>query len=466
MSVARELAQYVISLNFQDLPSDVVYQTKRFLLDTLGCAIGGYSSKASSIIQRLIKELGGPKEATVVGSGLRTSCLNAALTNGVMVRYLDYNDNAFIKAEGIYKTDYHASEVIPAILAVGEREHITGKEVITATVLGYDLSFNFLDAIVGPGIEKRGWNIDTRGAYIVPLIAGKVLGLNEAQMENAVGISASCHAVFGILDAPSEELTMTKNIRFPAMAYGGILGAMLAQKGFTGPVRMIEGHDGFVEVIMKGDYDLNKLTSNKKRFIVRDSCSIKSIIADYSAHGHLTATLQLVKEHDIKPEDIVEVKIRTSNRCVQHTGDQAKKYPKNKETADHSSYYLTAIAILDCQIGPDQFFPEKYSDPRVLELIEKITLEGDEELEKMRPAGISEIITKDGKRHTCRIDYPKGHPLNPMTDEEIIEKFESMAGKYMTRKQMDQVVRATLELDKLDDIGKLNKLMVFRPPLK
>ncbi len=245
------------------------------------------------------------------------------------------------------------------------------------------------------------------------------------------------------------------------MAYNGIFAALLAQKGFTGPTTIIEGHDGFVEVIMNGEYDINKLINIKGKFAIRETC-IKSIIADFSSHGHLTATLTLVKEHDIKPEDVAEVRITTSKRCAEHTGDPVKKYPKNKETADHSSYYLTAIAITDRKIGPDQFIPEKFQDPKVRELIDKVILQGDPNLDKARPAGISEIITKQGRRYHCRVDYPRGHARNPMTDEEIVEKFKSMASKQMGEEQMSQIIDTILKLDRLDDIGKLNRLMVFR----
>lgn len=461
MTVARELAKYAIGMTFQDLPPDVVHQTKRLVLDTLGCAIGGYTSESSRAIQELIKELGHPEEATVFGSGMKTSCLNAALANGAMVRYLDYNDTAFIIQGETYRTGYHPSEVIPSILALGERQHLSGKDVITAIVTGYDLSLSFLEGVVGSGMEKKGWNGDTRGAYIMPLVAGKLLGLNEDQMESAVGIAGSCHAVLGILDTPAEEYTMTKNIRFPTMAYSGILAAMLAQKGFTGPASIIEGHDGFIDAIMNGEYDLSKLTNLKGKFAIRETC-IKSIIADFSAHGHLTATLTLAREHDIKPEDIAEVRITTSKRCAEHTGDPVKKYPKNKETADHSSYYLTAIAIIDRQIGPDQFTPEKYNDPKVLELIDKVILQGDPNLDKVRPAGISEILTKQGKKYSTRVDYPRGHARNPMIDKEIADKFQSIASKYMDNEQMKQVIETIFELDRLDDISKLSQLMVFR----
>lgn len=461
MTVARELARYAMTLTFDDLPSDVIHQTKRVLLDTLGCAIGGYASEASQVVHKLIKELSHPAESTIFGSGLKTSCLNATLANGAMVRYLDYNDAAFFFQGETYRTGYHPSEVIPPILALGERQHLSGKDVITAIVMGYDLSLSFFEGVVGPEMEKRGWNGDTRGAYIIPVIAGKILGLNESQIENAIGISGSCHAVLGILDTPAEEYTMTKNIRFPTMAYGGILASMLAQKGFTGPTRIIEGHDGFVQMIFSGDYDLSKLTNIQGKFAIRETC-IKSIVADFSTHGHLTATLRLVREHDLKPEDIAEVRITTSKRCAEHTGNPAKKYPKNKETADHSSYYLAAIAIIDRQVGPDQFAPEKYNDPRVRELIDKVTLQGDPELDRERPAGISEIITKQGLRYRCRVGYPRGHARNPMTDEEIVEKFRSLVSRYMNDDQMRQVIDTTFELDRLDDIVKLNELMVFR----
>jgi 2-methylcitrate dehydratase len=332
--------------------------------------------------------------------------------------------------------------------------------VITSIVLGYDLSLSFLEAVVGTGMEKRGWNGDTRGAYIMPLIAGKLLGLNESQMANAMGIAGSCHAVLGILDTPAEEYTMTKNIRFPTMSYAGIMATMLAQKGFTGPPTIIEGHDGFVETIMGGEYDLSKIVPKKGKFAIRETC-IKSIIADFSSHGHLTATLNLVKENDIKPEDVIEVRITTSRRCAEHTGDPVKKYPKNKETADHSSYFLTAIAIIDRQIGPDQFSPERFQDPRVRGLIDKVILQGDPNLDKVRPAGISEIRTRQGKEYRCRVDFPRGHARNPMTDGEIVGKFKSMASKHMSDRQIEKIIDTVFELDKVDDITKLNRLMAF-----
>jgi 2-methylcitrate dehydratase PrpD len=122
------------------------------------------------------------------------------------------------------------------------------------------------------------------------------------------------------------------------------MAAMLAGKGFTGPAGMIEGHDGFVDSIMDGEYDVERLLDFKGKFAIRETC-IKSIIADFSSHGHLTATLTLARERDIKPEQVAEIRVTTSKRCAEHTGDPVKKFPKRDRRC--SSYYLSAIAIVD-----------------------------------------------------------------------------------------------------------------------
>jgi 2-methylcitrate dehydratase len=461
MSIAERLADYVISWRFESIPPEVVQQAKKVLLDTLGCAMGAYQSEARKILEDYVLSCGAKGASTIIGSGVRTSTENASLVNGAAVRYLDYNDTAFIVQGDLYRTGYHPSEIIPPILAVGEENHLSGRDVLSAIILGYNLSITFLEAVKGEGLEKMGWNGDLRGAYIVPLVIGKLMGLNKDQLANSVGISGSFHAVLGILDSPGEEYTMTKNIRFPMMAYGAILSVGLAKKGFTGPIRIFEGKNGLVETIMRQNYDLDRIVPGEGRFAIMETC-LKSIIADYSSHGHLTATLELVRENDIKPEEVREIRIITSKRCAEHTGDPVKKYPKNKETADHSSYFLTAVAVTDREIGPDQFSEDKYKNPKILELIEKITIVGDPNLDRLRPAGISEITTVDGRKFTKRVDYPRGHAKNPMSDEEVIYKFKRMAQKWMDESEIQLLIEKVYELEKLDDVSELMQLTVFR----
>ena len=459
MGMAQELSEYAAKLRYEDLPSNVVHQTKRMVLDTLGCALGGYPSESSRVLREFAVEAGHPPEATIFGSDAKSSALLTTLINGAMVRYLDYNDTAFILQGDIYRSGYHPSEVIPGILALAESEKLDGRRVLSAINLGYDVSLAWLEGVVGTGIEKQGWNGDTRGAYVMPLVAGHLLGMAPEQMVHAIGIAGSCHAVFGILDTPAEEYTMTKNIRFPTMAQAGLQAAFLARKGFTGPQGMIDGHDGLIEVMMRGAYDPEPLHQIAGKWSILNTC-IKTIIADFSSHGHLTATLKMAREHDIRPEDVAAVRIRTSKRCAEHTGDPVKKYPKNKETADHSSYWLTAIAIMERQIGPNQFRPDKYTDPQALELIDKVELVGDPSLDKLRPAGESTITLKDGRELSTFVDYPRGHAKNPMTDQELIAKFRDVAGVYLSDDRMDRLIEQVFDLENLHDVSGLTDLLV------
>ncbi|MGA2670230.1 MAG: MmgE/PrpD family protein [Dehalococcoidia bacterium] len=458
-TIGGKFAEYGLGLTFQDLPAEVIKQAKRLVLDTIGCAIGGYTSDASRILISAIPDLGGTAESTIIGSGIKTSCANAALANGVMVRFLDLNDG-YIIAKPVL-TGTHPSEIIPPIFAVGERQRSSGKQVIEAMVAGYELSARFNDACtVNKSIEHKGWNIDLRAGFIVPVVVGKLLGLNAEEIENAIGIAGSLNMVLGILDAPKEEYTMSKNLRFPFTAYDAIIASILAQKGFTGPKKVIEGQRGFVESVMGGDFDFKKCTDFNGFRIMQTS--FKSFPSDGTTHGHLTATLQLVKENDIKPEDVAQVRIFASSRDVEHTGQPEKRYPHNKETADHSSYYLTAVAISDREVSSRQYTSAKYDDPRIRELNDKVIFEADPSLDNLPTAGISEITTKQGKTYKKRVDYPRGEPRNPMTDKELEDKFRSLATDFMMDTQISDVINTIDQLDTLTDISILmEKLSLF-----
>jgi 2-methylcitrate dehydratase len=459
MTVAQELSAYARILRFEDLPSEVIHQTKRILIDALGCCIGAFDADASKIVRGLVEDLDGPPESTVIGTGFETSCLNAALVNGLMVRYLDYNDLYVIPA-GKWYVGVHPSDAIPGILAVGERMNSSGKDVITATVLSYELSARFCHGATNPPLSKLGWNADTRGVYIMPLVAGRLLGLSEKELENAVGISG-CHGmILGILDTAAEEYSMTKNLRYPFTAHGGILAALLAKRGFTGPTTVIEGAEGFNETVMKGNFAVEKFTKTGGPFNIMDT-GFKALCAVGAVQGHLNATVDLVNRYDIKPEAVDRVRVVAGTRPIEHTGDPAKKFPTNKETADHSSYYLTAIAIVDRTVGLEQYQPWKYKDPTVLQLIDRITLEIDPEMDKLPRSGMSEITTKHGKRYTVKVDYPKGDPKNSMSDQELEDKFKSMASKFMSAEQIEKVFESIYKLERLDNIAHLMRQLVF-----
>ncbi len=464
MTVAHELARYALEMNYNSLPEEVVLKVKQQILDSLGCSIGGYSSPASLMVQEVVDDLGCRGESTIIGSGKKTSCVHATLVNGVMLRYLDYMDTFVMEIPGGVPPGNHSGghqcEVIPGALAVAEKQHSNGKDFIAAVVAGYEIGCRFALGEKNKNMEQRGWNVDTRAGMVMPLVAGKLLGLTAEQMENAVGISGSQSPVLGILDAPGEEYTMAKNLRFPIPASEGIMAALMAGKGFTGPRRMFEGNRGLLQQLFQREYDVDKLVGGGKEFNIL-KVQVKPYCADNETQGHITATIDLVKEHNIKPEDIARIRLWVPSRSLEHTGDPAKKYPTNKETADHSSYYLTAIGIIDKVVGPGQFTKEKLEDPMVRQLIDRVTIAVDPSLEHTVVGGRAEITIAGGAVYTRQVDYFKGHYKNPMKDEELQEKFRGMASAYFDDETVRGLIGTIYDLEKLNDVGRLMARLTF-----
>jgi len=295
------------------------------------------------------------------------------------------------------------------------------------------------------------------------LVAGRLLGLDDGQTANALAVAGSFSQVLGILNWWEEELTMARNLRFPYGAYHGILGALLARKGFKGPLNVFEGHHGINEVIAGEEMDLEKLRQPRKDWTILNTwIKNKDLAAGGSMHGQLEAALTLVKEHDIRAQDVAEVRAKTNPYTYSLLANPAtRRYPKTKETADHSTYYCMAVAILDRAVGPEQFSEEKLQDPRVRELADKVFVEPDPSLEESISPGIVEITTKTGQKYCCEVLQPKGHPMNPMNDADVEEKFRSMAGKLMDEQQMREIIETVYNLEKLDDIGNLVRLLIL-----
>jgi 2-methylcitrate dehydratase len=451
-SISHQFARYALGLQYESLPQEVIHQAKRCVLDALGCAIGAYDAPVRSVCESVARELGGVEEATVFGSGLRTSAPNATLVNSALVRYLDYNDVG---------GGCHNSDAIPSVLAVAEREKAGGRNFLISVVISYELGGRVLDSVGGSSWpDDGGWTPDTRGGLTMPPALGRLMGLNEEQIANAIGTCACRSFPLGITDANREENTMSKNLRFGFVAYDAIISCMLAKKGFSGPVRVVEGERGFRQVILNGEMDMERLTdfSGWRILKTRHKC----LCANATTIGHVLATLAIVKEHDLKPADIAAVLIKAGVRECRHTTTPAKKYPRNGESADHSAFYANAIAIKDRSFGPESFKPEKLTDPVVLDLIEKITVEPDTSLPYWSLAGISEITTKDGVQFKKRIDVPHGFGDDPLTDGELEDKFKEMATKFMSYEQIKEILNTVWNIEKLDNIGKLTELMVFK----
>ncbi|MBI2858202.1 MAG: MmgE/PrpD family protein [Chloroflexi bacterium] len=448
-SISHQLARYALALRYELLPSEVVHEAKRCLLDALGCAIGAWEAPGRSICEDLVRTIGGSREATLFGSGEKTSALNATLFNSFLVRFLDFND---LGGGG------HNSDAIPALLAVAEVENRNGCDFITSLVCSYEIGARVGESVKTSTWQEKDWKTDVRGGLNMPPSLGRLLGLTEEQIANAVGICASHSLPLGILDAQREENTMAKNLRFGFISHHAILSCMLAKRGFTGPLRVVEGETGFKQVILQGDMDLEKLTDFSGWRILRTKH--KALAADSPLQGIIFATLAVVKENDIRPEEVASVRLKAGHRAWQHTTSLVRKYPRNAETADHSVYFANAVAIKERSFGPESIEPQKFRDPVILDLIEKITVEPDPTV--AYAGGVSEISLRDGRRFEKRVEVAHGFGDVSLSDSDIENKFRGMAAHHMSSNQIQSILEMVWSAEKLDNLSKLTGLMAFK----
>ncbi len=424
-TVTATMSQWAAGLRFEDLAPEAVYQAKRFLLDSMGCALGGYQQNDVMIALDVLNEIAGPGTATVIGTGLHVDAVSASLANALMIRCMDYND--------IYwKQDpCHPSDIFPAALACCERTSSDGRELIVGLVLGHEFEMRLCEAAF-PGIRERGWHHATLTALVSPIVAGRMLHLDWQKIQHAIGISASARATFGAVTAG--KLTMMKNTVDPLATQSGVLAALLAEKGYTGPEHVIDGKEGIVHCFGP-EWKLDVLTDGLGESWRITQCGMKAFPTEALTHTPISAVLQLVKDNDLEPQRIARVHIRTTARGADILSDPSKYDPHTKETADHSLPYVIAAAIAERQVTPVQFTPEKINDPLIREQLKKVVVVADTEIEKVFPAlqrVIVSIRTTDGSEFMTQLDYPKGDPRNPLSDQEVEEKFEALAEPVMS----------------------------------
>jgi 2-methylcitrate dehydratase len=450
-TITATMSQWAAGLKFEDLSADAIYQAKRFLLDSVGCALGGYQQHDVVIALEVLDEIAGPGKATVIGTGKSMDAVSASLANALMIRCMDYND--------IYwKQDpSHPSDIFPAAMACCERAGGNGRELIVGLVLGHEFEMRLCEAAF-PGIRERGWHHATLTAFVSPIVAARMLHLDCSKMQHAIGISASARATLGAVTAG--KLTMMKNTVDPMATQSGVFAALLAEKGYSGPGHVIDGKEGLVHCFGP-EWKLNTLTDGLGESWRITQCGMKAFPTEALTHTPISATLALVKDNDLRPEDVAKVHIRTTARGADILSDASKYDPHTKETADHSLPYVIAAAIAERQVTPLQFTMEKIMDPTIRAQLNKIVVVADAEIEKVFPAlqrVVVTIQTTDGREFSKQLDYPKGDPRNPLTDKEVEEKFEALAEPVMTPAGRRRAMDAIWNLDKQASVTELMKL--------
>ncbi len=453
----RRLTTYAAGLKFEDIPPETVHQVKRLMVDSLGCAIGAFTSEPAKAARDLAACVTGKATATVIGTRHRSTPDLAAFANGTMVRYLDFND-----AYGGKDTS-HPTDNFPIVLAAAEAYGASGKDLITGIVLAYEVQTAFSDTY---RMRDGGpWDQASYAAISAPLGAGKVMGLEQEQLANALRLSVVQGLHIG--QARRGHISHIKASTVANAGRNAIFFAMLAERGFSGPPEAIEGEAGYFAALARKKLNLEPLTGengHKRPFRIMSS-RIKRFPSGFFSQTAIEGALECREALGIESaRQVKAVRIRTFQNTINAmAGDPTRWRPQTRETADHSVPFVIAMALEHGRVEPTQFVEEVLQDPRVHATMDKVQVTLDPECEAAWPDAILNIVTvetEDSRSHTARVPYHLGHFKRPMSDRDLEDKFRGLCRGLLSKEQQDAALAATWKLDEITDLSDYLSLFV------
>ena len=461
---ADTLAEFVSGFEFSRIPAEVLRKAKFSILDNLGLAMGGSHSEASQAVLSVVRALNGPKEATVFRFGDRLSANLAVMANGTMTHSNDFTDTM------LPCVAHFGPVVVPTAMAMSEKLRLDGKSLLTLVTLGYEVAgrvgyaINSKPAMVH---HLKGFHAtSTCGVFGASTIAAKALGLEPAKTANALGIAGSSAA--GLIESFTGPVGADTSRTHPGKAgHDGILSALLAEKGLTGPHTVFEGRDGFLHAYSERDQFLPELMIEDlgSRFKIMD-VSIKWHNGTHAIASSADALQAIVQEHSIQPEEVEEIRafVPKMHAFIGGPDPEAMYVPANYLKAQMSLPYTLSIMLLDREIFLDQYAPEKLRDKRVLEYARKVKVTADPEMDRMLNDGMwpsrVQLITKGGRSYESLFRFPKGSPQNPLTDAELQSKFTRLSKKVLDENRIREIIRVVNDVENLKEVASLTKLLV------
>ena len=456
-SLAHRLAEFSCSLDFEDLSKEVVHEVKRRVIDSLGCALGAWNEDPCLIARKVASDFTAKNGATVIGTAHKAPPDWAAFATGCCIRYFDYNDTYLSKEPA------HPSDNISAALAIAESSGASGRELITAIALAYEVQCRLCDAA---SIRARGWDHVTYGAFSTALACARLMKLDREKTRHAVNIAGvACAAM---RQARVGELSHWKGVAFANAARHGVYSALLARAGMTGPAPIFEGQMGFEkqlgvslgnvgEVFVKRPNEKN-VNEGTAAMILKTS--VKYWPAEYHSQSAIEAAMFLRKEIG-DPARIQSVRIESHDASVDIIGSEPEKWkPETRETADHSLPYITSIALIDGEVTDKQFQPERFMDPKIWKFLENVIVQRNAELSSLYAKAVANIVhvtLEDGRTLTKRVDYPLGNAYNPVSDEQLEGKFNALVVPFLGEARAKKIIDLGWKLDQAKNVDGLMK---------
>jgi 2-methylcitrate dehydratase len=451
-TLAERLARYSVGLRYEQLTPEAIHETKRRVIDSFATAVGAMPSSAFAVARKCAGRVSGNPGASLIGGG-SSSIEWATFVNGLLIRYLDFNDT-YLSLEPA-----HPSDNLAAVFSVGEAYQRSGKDLITAAVLAYEVQCRFCDAA---SLRKHGVDHVTYGAISSAIAAAKLLNLNELQTTHAIGIAGVCNTA--LRQTRSGELSDWKGCAFANAARNGVFAALLAADGLSGPAPIFEGDLGFFKLVCRTPFELPALggePGNSDGFMINKTY-IKFWPAEYHSQSAIDAALQLRAELQGDVSGVETFQIETFEASYNIIGKYPQAWaPRTRETADHSLPYCTAAALYDGDVTLDTFDEARFTDPALVAFTGKVKVLHDAALDARYPNGIPNRITltlKDGRKLVKEVEFPRGHAHNPMTDAEVEAKFRRVVEPKYGAKRADEMLARCWDFEKITNLTDLIQL--------
>jgi 2-methylcitrate dehydratase len=447
--ILNHLCNYALKLSYRDLPQEVIRRTKHIVMDTVGCALGGAQSPPAKIARAAASEVTSAIPSTVLISGQKTSSDLAAFANGVMIRYLDFNDTY------AGSPTCHPSDLLAPVLAVVDARNGNGKDVILGMVLGYEMLCGLIDA--GSKERGRSWDQSTYGVIAAAVVAARLFGHTKEQMANAISLAVASH--ISLEQIRRGQISHWKGCALANASRNAVFCAMLAAKGMTGPEEVFEGKAGFLSSTGIR-FELRPFADSAETYRIMKA-RLKAFPSGYFSQSAIEAILSLRSQiPDL--DDIKEIRLQTFPAGYEVMGSgEANWQPETRESADHSLPFVMAVALMEGIVEIRHYDEMYYKRSDVRALMQKIKVRiGEEPVAAWPevPLNIVDVEMKSEKVLSTKVAYHLGHFKRFMTDEEQERKFRPLAEPLLPGSQIDDLLACLRRLDEVEQINELISL--------
>lgn len=445
MNETIHIATFVANLDYTAIPNEVIQRAKDCLLDSLGVGFYGSSKPWSQIVTALVQGQEVKGSSSVLGGSLKVPAPQAALANGTMIHAFEL-DNVRQPGAGVHP----GATIIPALLALSEEHHASGKEFLTALVAGCEVMFR-IGLALGHGVERRGFHTPSlTGTFGAAVAGGKVLGLTRQEITHALGIAGSLSS--GLLEfSRSKSGGMVKRLHMGRAAEGGVLAALLGAKGFTGPETILEGKFGFCNAYSDAP-NIERLTDGLGQDFETLNICIKRYPCHIYAQAPIEALIGLVRDHRFDAMEVDKILVAGEEKLKTH---HCIYEPKDVMTAQYSVPYCVALSLYCDPEEPGNFCETNLYDPRILEMTRRVEIEVDEKINRMKESRAARVTVKlkNGLELKREVLLFKGTPLNPLTPEEIRGKVKLLAGAVLSPQKITELIERVQHLEEVKDMA-------------